>query len=260
MGEIIAIMSGKGGVGKTVLTANIGAELAKDGSKVVLVDADVGLCNLDLALGVESRVNYNIADALEGSISLEQAMIRDDRFDNLYLLPTSQVSDRLRMAASEIRSTIEELSDSFDFVLIDCPAGVNEWIEDFISCIDCALVVTLPEITALRDAKCMIRKLKVYGVEKIRIILNRMPTNSKMEEEYVTRGQVSDMLGSPLLGVLPEDSSVSAAVNTGILLSKTSLGEPLRNIAKRIVGEEIPFCNFRKKRLLEKIRGIFMDW
>ena len=175
MGEVIVVTSGKGGVGKTTTTANVGTGLAAAGRKVVLIDTDIGLRNLDVVMGLENRIVYNLVDVVEGSCRVKQALIRDKRYPGLYLLPSAQTRDKTRcQSGSQMKKLVEHLKEQFDYILLDCPAGIEQGFKNAIAGADRALVVTTPEVSAIRDADRIIGLLEASGFERIDLVINRM--------------------------------------------------------------------------------------
>lgn len=254
MGEIIAIVSGKGGVGKTMFTANVGAALSALGKRVVVVDADVGLRNLDLALGMETRVRYTFADVLRGQVELEHALIRDKVYSKLYLLPAPQRRYDSEKADG-FRALMCELALSFDYVLIDCPAGLDTMFREATECADRCIVVTLSEVTAVRDADRVIKLLRRKQV-RAELVVNRFVQEYVDEGAAIPAGQVADMLQAPLLAVLPEDHAVLIAFNNGRLLDGRWKNSLMKDAAQVIIGEKEAGIQQQGKQRGKRRQGI----
>ena len=252
LGKIITIISGKGGVGKTTIAANLGAIFAGKGKKVVLMDIDIGLRNLDMLLGMESKVSYTLLDVLEGNVTLEQALIQDSRFDFLYLLPAGQVYDNPDISMDDIAGLTAELCRNFDYVIIDCPAGVERCFRNAAICADKVVAVTLPELTALRDADRVVKLLRSYKVEDIAVIINRVNVKLLRKGVILSPDTIQETLATKLLGVIPEDASVTVATNSGSLVTG-KVHTALENVAERIEGKEIPISGFNRTTVWRKI-------
>ncbi len=250
MGEAIVITSGKGGVGKTTTTAHLGVGLAMAGKKVVVIDTDIGLRNLDVVLGLENRVYFNLVDVLENHCRLKQALIRDRRFQELYLLPCPQTRDKSAVTAEQMKKLIGELKESFDYILIDCPAGIEQGFLNAVAGADRAIVVTTPEVSAIRDADRIIGLLGVWNVEDVRLIVNRVRVGMVKRGDMMSPQEVEDILGIDLLGVIPDDEAVVIAANIGEPLVGTDGDAQMafHHITQRILGEEIPIFDFVKAR------------
>jgi septum site-determining protein MinD len=243
MGETIVITSGKGGVGKTTTTANIGTALAKLDKTVVVVDGDTGLRNLDVLMGLENRVVYNIIDVFENRCRLKQALIKDKRFENLYLLPTAQCRDKKDVKSEDMLNITNELKKEFDYVLIDCPAGIEQGFENAVIGADRAIVVVNPEITSVRDADRVIGKLDSNGLSNHGLIVNRMNIKMSQRRQMLGVDDIVECLAIKLIGIVPEDKNVTICTNKGepvALDHKASAGQAFNNIARRIVGIEVP--------------------
>lgn len=244
MGESIVITSGKGGVGKTTTTANIGTALAALGKKVVVIDGDTGLRNLDVLMGLENRIVYTVVDVLENRCRTKQALIKDKRFPNLCLLPTAQTKDKDDISADQMLRLITELKAEFDYVLIDCPAGIEQGFENAVIGADRAVVVVNPEITSVRDADRVIGKLDAKGLEDHKVIINRLNPEMTQKGDMLDIPDILEVLSVELQGVVPDDKGVTVSTNKGepIVLNKESLaGKAFTNIARRIMGEKVPF-------------------
>lgn len=247
MGEAIVITSGKGGVGKTTTTANIGTALAAMDKKVVVIDGDTGLRNLDVLMGLENRVVFTLLDVIEGRCRLKQALIKDKRFNNLFLLPTAQTRDKNDVDINEMLKIVNELKLEFDYVIIDCPAGIEQGFENAVVGADWAIIVVNPEITSVRDADRVIGKLDAKGLERHELVVNRINFEMTKNGDMLNIEDIKDCLAIKVIGVVPDDRKVTVSTNRGepIVLDTTALaGQAFKNIAKRIVGEEVPFIDF----------------
>ncbi|MDU1854858.1 septum site-determining protein MinD [Clostridium baratii] len=255
MGVSIVITSGKGGVGKTTTTANIGTALAALGKKVVVVDGDTGLRNLDVLMGLENRIVYTIIDAIEGRCRLKQALIKDKRFPNLCLLPTAQTKDKDDISAQDMLKLVKELKEQFDYVLIDSPAGIEQGFENSVIGADKAIVVVNPEITSVRDADRVIGKLDAKGLEDHSVIVNRLNHEMTQRGDMLDVSDIIETLSIELLGVVPDDREITVSTNKGepiVLEENAKSGKAFRNIAKRITGEKVPIMD-----LSEEPQGLF---
>lgn len=260
MGEIIVVTSGKGGVGKTTTTANIGAGLSKLGKKVLVIDTDLGLRNLDVVMGLENRIVYNLVDVIEGKCRLKQALISDRRYENLFLLPSAQTKDKSAVTPEQMVKLTEELRAEFDFVLLDCPAGIEQGFQNAIAGADRALVVTTPEVSAIRDADRIIGLLEKNRIRKIDLIINRIRIEMVKRGDMMSTDDVMEILPVNLIGALPDDEQVVVGTNQGetVIEMDSVAGQAYMNICRRILGEEIPFLDLEKQfGLLRKISRIF---
>ena len=261
MGEVIVITSGKGGVGKTTTTANIGTALALLGKKVVLVDADIGLRNLDVVMGLENRIVYDLVDVVEKVCRLKQALIRDKRFEGLYLLPAAQTKDKTAVSPQQMQELCEQLKEEFDFVLIDCPAGIEQGFKNAIAGADKAAVVTVPEVSAVRDADRIIGLLSANDIMDPELIINRLRIDMVKRGDMMDIDDTIEILGVDLLGVVPDDERVVISTNRGepAVMDDSSLaGQAYRNIARRLMGEDIPIMNLETDEgFLARIRRFF---
>ncbi len=257
----IVVTSGKGGVGKTTTTANIGAGLAMRGFKVALIDADTGLRNLDLLLGLENRIMYDLVDVTSGNVPYKKALVRHKKYENLYLLPTSQIKDKLAVSPEDVVSLCEEMRPDFDFILIDCPAGIEQGFKTAVAAADTALIVTMPEISAVRDADKIIGELNREGKEDIRLIVNRIRPDMVQKGEMLDLDDINDILAINCIGQIPDDELVVISTNRGepvIANDKSEAGQAYRNITKRLCGEEVPFMTFRNKNsFFAKLKNLF---
>lgn len=255
MSEVIVVTSGKGGVGKTTTTANIGTGLAMLNQKVVMIDTDIGLRNLDVVIGLENRIVYNLVDVIEGNCRIKQALIRDKKYPSLYLMPSAQTKDKHAVTPEQMKKLTEELREDFDFVLLDCPAGIEQGFLNAISGADRALVVTTPEVSAIRDADRVIGLLESYDIKNIHLIVNRLRPDLVKRGDMMSIDDVCEILGIPLIGIVIDDENVVISTNQGtpIVGMATKAGEAYRNISKRILGEDIPFeTNFKRRLFFRK--------
>jgi septum site-determining protein MinD len=246
MGEAIVITSGKGGVGKTTTTANIGTALAAMGKKVVVIDGDTGLRNLDVLLGLENRIVFTLIDVIEERCRLKQALIKDKRFPNLFLLPTAQTRDKNDVPTEEMLRIVNELKEDFEYVIIDCPAGIEQGFENAVVGADRAIVVVNPEVTSVRDADRVIGKLDAKGLEQHELLINRLNSEMVRKGDMLNINDIIDTLSVKLIGVVPDDRNITISTNKGepiVLDDKALSGQAFKNIARRIVGEEVPLMN-----------------
>lgn len=214
-GTAIVITSGKGGVGKTTTSANVGTGLAILGKSVVVVDADIGLRNLDVVLGLENRIVYDIVDVVEKNCRLKQGLIRDKRFDNLYLLPAAQTRDKSAIKPEQMIELINELKEIFDYIIIDCPAGIEQGFQYSIAGADQAIIVTTPEISAVRDADRVIGILEAKGLHNPKLIINRIRPEMVKRGDMMNREDIEDILAIDLLGIVPDDEEIVISTNKG---------------------------------------------
>lgn len=260
MGEVIVITSGKGGVGKTTTTANVGTGLAKLDKKVVLIDTDIGLRNLDVVLGLENRIVYNLVDVVEGNCRIKQALIKDKRYPNLYLLPSAQTRDKSSVSPEQMKKLADELRGEFDYILMDCPAGIEQGFKNAIAGADSALVVTTPEVSAVRDADRIIGLLEANEIKSTQLIVNRLRTDMVKRGDMMSANDVVEILAIELLGIVPDDEHIVVSTNQGEpLVGDDSLaGQAYMNICRRIVGEEVPFLDLNGKAgFMSKLSGLF---
>lgn len=246
MGEVLVITSGKGGVGKTTTAANIGTALTLLGKRVVIVDADIGLRNLDVVMGLENRIVYDIVDVTEGICRLKQALIKDKRYEGLFLLPAAQTRDKTAVNPKQMNDLCKKLSADFDYVLIDCPAGIEQGFKNAIAGADKAIVVTAPEISAVRDADRIIGLLEANELNNPQLIINKVRIDMVKKGDMMDIDDMIDILSIELLGVIPDDQSIVISTNRGepAVTDDSSLaGHAYRNIAERIIGNEVPFLD-----------------
>jgi septum site-determining protein MinD len=243
VGEAIVVTSGKGGVGKTTTTANIGTALALTGKKVCLVDTDIGLRNLDVVMGLENRIIFDIVDVVTEQCRLEQALIKDKRFDHLYMLPASQTKDKSALTPEAVRKIVETLKQQFDFVIIDCPAGIEQGFKIAIAGAEKAIIVTNPEAAAVRDADRVIGLLEAAKIQGPKLIVNRIRQHMVNDGNMLDIDQIVSILAVDLLGVVPDDEGVIAGSNQGepvVMNPNAKAGMAYRNIARRILGDSVP--------------------
>ncbi|NMA69267.1 MAG: septum site-determining protein MinD [Desulfitobacterium sp.] len=261
MGEVIVVTSGKGGVGKTTTTANIGTGLASKGLKVVLVDTDIGLRNLDVVMGLENRIVYDIVDVTNGTCRLKQALIKDKRFESLYLLPAAQTKDKTAVTQEQMKKLSDELKKEFDFAIIDCPAGIEQGFRNAIVGADRAIVVTTPEVSAVRDADRIIGLLEAQEIASPRLIINRIRPHMVKRGDMMDISDILDILAIDLLGVIPDDDSIVVSTNRGepaIMDHSSHAGEAYRRITRRIQGEEVPLMNLdAPDGFMDKLKRFF---
>lgn len=260
--RIIVITSGKGGVGKTTTTANLAVALANEGYRVVAIDGDVGLRNLDVIMGLENRIVYTLVDVIEGTCRLNQAMIRDKRTENLYMIPTAQSRTKDAVSSEQMLEICGQLRNEFDFVLIDSPAGIEAGFRNAAAGADEALVVTTPEVSAVRDADRIIGLLESMEKTPISLIINRIKPEMVKRGEMLAIQDVLDILAVDLIGAVPDDESVVTSSNKGepLTFSNGSLAtKAFLNIAKRICGNEVPFMDLsgNQKGFFSSLRRIF---
>ena len=248
MSEVIVVTSGKGGVGKTTTSANVGTGLANLGFKVVLIDTDIGLRNLDVVLGLENRIVYNLVDVVEGNCRIKQALIKDKRYQNLYLLPSAQTKDKTSVNPEQMKKLTDELREEFDYIILDCPAGIEQGFKNAISGADRALVVTTPEVSAIRDADRIIGLLEANEMKKIELIVNRIRMDMVKRGDMMSINDVVDILAIDLIGAVPDDEKIVVSTNNGepLVESNCLAGKAFANICKRITGENVPMLNLEE--------------
>lgn len=263
MSRIIVVTSGKGGVGKTTCTANLGMALAQRGHKVAVIDADFGLRNLDLLLGLENRIVYTAVEVLAGECRLEQALVRDKRQPNLVLLPAAQNRTKEAVTPDQMRKLVNALARVFNFILIDCPAGIEMGFLNAIAAAKEALVVTTPEVAAVRDADRVVGLLEANDVKNLHLIINRIKPAMVQQDKMMSVEDVQEILAIPLIGVIPDDEKVIVSTNKGeplVLSQGVSLaGVAFQNVVRRLEGEKVPFLDLSVPRddLLSRIMRLF---
>ncbi|AEY64922.1 septum site-determining protein MinD [Clostridium sp. BNL1100] len=246
MGEVIVITSGKGGVGKTTTTANIGTGLALAGKKVVLIDTDIGLRNLDVVMGLENRIVYDLVDVIEGVCRVKQALIKDKRYEGLYLLPAAQTRDKSAVAPEQMINLVNELKNEFDYIIIDCPAGIEQGFKNAIAGANRAIVVTTPEVSAVRDADRIVGLLEANELRNPKLLINRVRIDMVKRGDMMTIDDIIDILAIDLIGVVPDDEKIVVSTNKGepaVTDEKSLAGQAYRNVTRRIQGEDVPIMN-----------------
>ena len=261
MGEVIVITSGKGGVGKTTTTANLGSALALAGKKVALVDMDIGLRNLDVVMGLENRIVYDVVDVVEERCKLRQALIKDKRFNELFLLPAAQTRDKSAVNEEQMIDLTRKLKSEFDYILIDCPAGIEQGFKNALVGADRAIVVTTAEISAIRDADRIIGLLDSSSIKNPELIINRIRPNMIRKGEMMDIEDIVELLSIDLIGVIPDDEYIITQTNKGepaVSNKKSPSGRGYLEIAQRIMGENIEITiPGRNEGILFKIKSIF---
>ena len=261
MGEVIVITSGKGGVGKTTTTANLGVALALRNKKVALVDTDIGLRNLDVVMGLENRIVYDIVDVVEEKCKLRQALIKDKRFNELFLLPAAQTRDKSAVNEEQMKELIGKLKEEFDYILIDCPAGIEQGFKNAIAGADRAIIVTTAEISAIRDADRIVGLLEASEIKNPELIINRIRPAMIKKGEMMDVDDIVDLLSIDLIGVVPDDEYIITQTNKGepvVIKDKSPSGKAYLEIARRILGENVDVTvPGRKEGLFSKMKGFF---
>lgn len=256
-GRKIVITSGKGGVGKTTTTANLGATLAKRGRRVILIDADIGLRNLDLVLGLEKRIVFDLVEVAEGRCQLRQALIKDKRFDSLAILPAAQTREKDAIAPEQFAAIVASAAEQADYVLVDSPAGIETGFRNAVAGAAEAIVVTTPEVSAIRDADRVVGKIASEG-KPIRLIVNRLRPEMVRSGDMLSVEDVCDVLSVELLGVVPDDEEVIDTTNRGepiVLDESNRLRAIYDKIARRLEGELVPFTSFDQPTFLGRLIG-----
>lgn len=258
---IITIASGKGGVGKTTTTANLSIALAKRGKKVACMDMDIGLRNLDVVLGMEDRIVYDIVDVVEGRAELRQALLRDSRYSNLFLMAAAQRRDKSAVNERQVTKVCEDMRKDFDFILLDAPAGIEQGYRNAVAPADRVLIVTTPEVSAVRDADRVVGLLKKARKEGTRLILNRYRRGMAKGGDMLDVQDVLDLLGVDLIGLVPEDESVISGTNLGepvAIKARTSAGRAFMRIGQRLLGEKVAIPDFEAApNILGKLSQMF---
>jgi len=260
-GTVITITSGKGGVGKTTATANLGIALASLGQKVVCIDADIGLRNLDVVMGLENRIVYDLVDAVEGRCRLSQAMIRDKRHPSLFLIPAAQSRDKTAIAPSDMVFLCNELRSEVDWIIIDSPAGIERGFRNAIAPANEVLVVTNPEVSAVRDADRIIGLIEAEEKGTAKLVINRLNPEKVKKGDMLSASDVVELLAIPLIGIVPEDEAVLVSINHGypvVLNERSEAGKAFMNIGRRLLGEEVPWMELdSRKGLFNRIGKLF---
>jgi len=259
--KVITITSGKGGVGKTTATANIGAALANMGQRVACIDADIGLRNLDVVLGLENRIVYDLVDAVEGRCRLSQAMIKDKHIPNLFLIPSAQTRDKTAVSPSDMIRICDELRPDLDWIIVDSPAGIERGFKNAIAPADQVIVITNPEVSAVRDADRIIGIVEAEEKGTPTLLINRLNSEMVKQNNMLSADDVVDLLAIQLLGIVPEDKAVLISTNQGtpIALDNKSLaGQAYQNIARRLIGEDVPLLDLEKgSGFFNRISSVF---
>lgn len=261
MSEVIVVTSGKGGVGKTTTSANVGTGLAKLDKKVVLIDTDIGLRNLDVVMGLENRIVYNLVDVVEGNCRIKQALIKDKRYPNLFLLPSAQTRDKSAVSEEQMLDLISKLREEFDYIILDCPAGIEQGFKNAIVGADRAIVVTMAEISAIRDADRIIGLLESSQIKNPELVINRLRPEMVRKGKMMDVDDIVDLLSIELIGVVPDDEYIITQTNKGepvISNKKAPSGKAYMETAKRILGEKIEVSvPGREKGFLAAIKRVF---
>lgn len=260
MGKILVITSGKGGVGKTTAVANIGVALARMGRRVVVVDADIGLRNLDMVLGLENRIVFDIVDVVEGRVPPEKALVKDKRGYPLWLLPAAQTRDKTAVSPEQMKEVAEHLAQKFDYVLIDSPAGIEHGFRTAVTPAQTSLIITTPDVSAVRDADRVIGLLESMEKDQIHLVVNRIRADMVQRGEMLGVEDIVDILKIPLIGVVPEDERMVDYTNRGepvVLVQNSPAGRGFQNVARRLEGEKVPFDELERSRrgFLSRIFG-----
>ena len=246
LGTAIVVTSGKGGVGKTTTSANIGTGLAMLGNSVVVVDADIGLRNLDVVMGLENRIVYDIVDVVEKNCRLKQALIRDKRQEKLFLLPAAQTKDKSAINPEQMLELVNDLKKEFDFIIMDSPAGIEQGFQNSIAGANIALIVTTPEISAVRDADRVIGILESKGIYEPKLIINRIRQDMVKRGDMMNMDDIIDILAIDLLGIVPDDEAIVVSTNKGepVVINENALSaKAFRNITRRLSGDEVELLN-----------------
>lgn len=260
-GKVVTVTSGKGGVGKTTTTANLGIALASLGQKVVCIDTDIGLRNLDVVMGLENRIVYDLVDLIEGRCRLAQAMIRDRRYDNLFLIPAAQTRDKSAVSPDDMVRLCDELRSEVDWIIMDSPAGIERGFRNALAPSDEVIVITNPEVSAVRDADRIIGLIEAEEKGPAKLVINRLNPGMVKRGDMLSAGDVVELLAVPLIGIVPEDEAVLVSTNHGqpvVLNLKSKAGQAFLNIGKRLMGEDVPWMALEDKSgLFNRIANIF---
>jgi len=258
---VITITSGKGGVGKTTATANLSAALAMKGKRVVAIDADIGLRNLDVVMGLENRIVYDLVNVVEGACRLRQALIKDKRIENLYMIPAAQSRDKNAIHPQDMIDVCDQLRPEFDFILIDSPAGIEQGFRNAVAPADRICIITTPEVSAVRDADRVVGLIEAEGKGPASLILNRLRPKMIQRGDMLDTADVLDVLAIELLGIVPEDETIIVSTNRGIpvvMENKSRAAQAFYNIAARLLGENVPIMELEEpsSSWLSKIAGL----
>jgi septum site-determining protein MinD len=260
-GKVVTITSGKGGVGKTTATANLGVALARQGKRVVTIDADIGLRNLDVVMGLENRIVYDLVDVVEGRCRLRQALIRDKRLETLFLLPSAQTRDKTAVNPSDMVHVCNQLRPQFDYMLIDSPAGIEQGYRNAVAPADLVLIVTNPEVSAVRDADRVIGLVEAEGKGSPQLIINRLDVDLVQRGDMLDTADVVEILAIDLIGIVPEDSTILVSTNRGHPIALDGRGpaaQAFHNIARRLMGQDVPFIAIEPSTgFLHRLRRAF---
>ena len=259
MSEVIVVTSGKGGVGKTTTSANVGTGLAAMGKRVVLIDTDIGLRNLDVVMGLENRIVYNLVDVIEGKCRIKQALIKDKRHPSLYLMPSAQTKDKTAVRPEQMIKLIHQLKEQFDYIILDCPAGIEQGFQNAIAGADRALVVTTPEVSAIRDADRIIGLLEANDIHKIDLVINRIRMDMVERGDMLSKDDVLDILAVDLIGIVPDDENIVISTNQGepLVGSNTPAGKAYQNICNRVMGKDVPFMEITGPTFFQRLANVF---
>lgn len=259
-GRTIVITSGKGGVGKTTATANLGTALAMRGHKVVVIDTDIGLRNLDVIMGLENRIVYDLVNVIEGKCKMHQAMIRDKHQLELFLIPAAQTRDKDSIEPEQLRELCEKLENEFDYVLMDCPAGIEGGFKNAVAAAKEAILVTTPEVSAIRDADRVIGLLEASELHRPKLIINRIDTNMVKHGDMMNKDDIVELLSVEILGLVPADEHTITAANRGVPVvhdKKAPSGSAFLRIAARVDGDEVPFMSLEPKTsIIDRMKGL----
>ncbi len=256
-GKTMVVTSGKGGVGKTTTVANLGSMLAKNKHSVVMIDADIGLRNLDVVMGLENRIVYNLVDIVEGKCRKQQAMIRDRKLNNLFIIPSAQTREKDAVNPEQMKELCAELAEEFDYVIIDCPAGIERGFKNAVAGAEIAIVVTTPEVSAIRDADRVIGLLEASLIKNIHLVVNRLNKRMVKKGDMMSTADIVSLLSVPLIGVVPESEEVVVSTNRGTPLvheKASRAGKAFRKIAARLNGEDVPFDDDCEEGLLDRMK------
>lgn len=261
MERVIVVTSGKGGVGKTTTAANIGAGLALKGKSVVLIDTDIGLRNLDVVLGLENRIVYDLVDVVEETCKLKQALIRDKRYEGLFLLPAAQTRNKMAVSPEQMKELIAKLECEFDYVIIDCPAGIERGFKNAVAGAKSAIVVTVPEVSSVRDADRIIGLLSANGIDDVQLLINRIRPDLVKRGDMLAIEDTLEILGIDLIGVVPEDETIFRSSNLGepaVTDRGSRAGEAYLNVTRRILGEEVPLMKLEAQSgFVSRLKNLF---